>query len=434
MRRLALLFLLLAYAPKAHAQCQVGPSAILQLQTNGRPHIPVVVENRTAIMLFDSGAETSSIIEQAAEMLRLPLDSNRRSLITTLAGRSVRPNVLVNHLVTGPLDFGRQSLTVMPNGGPLTANGQLIAGIIGMNLFGAFDIQLDLARHVMALYPPAACIPAEPPWPPGSYETLEVTPTQGHRILLPVQLDSRRLTAMLDTGADAEVLTRQAAERIGMGTVQIDNGQISHGIAAGDQAYTSRIFHFDTFSVGGEVYRDVTFPVADFEGGGDMILGVNWMQSHRLFISGASHRLFVQRNDGAPITPLPIAPDVPKTAPIQPQIVAAAPVAPARVGAGHCAAPVNLLPILARESLQAVSRPRLQVPASVQNRLTEGCAGAAFRVAEDGTVHDVQILTEWPTGYGLGDYVRQELEATRFEPPEDGMQALHYEAHNLHPK
>jgi hypothetical protein len=97
----------------------------------------------------------------------------------------------------------------------------------------------------------------------------------------------------------------------------------------------------------------------------------------------------------------------------------------------HCRAPANLLPMLSREPLQAVSRPRLPIPVQVQTGLTEGCAGATFRVAADGTVVDIQVLTEWPTGYGVGDYVRRELQATRFRPADDGT-VLHYEAHRLH--
>lgn len=444
MRCLALLLLLLVFCcsgrSPAHAQCQVPPVAVFPLQSDGSPLIPVVIQNRTALMMVDTGAEVSTITLQAAQQLNLPLDPRHRSLISTVAGQQYRPDVLLNHLSTGPLEFGQQSLPVIANGGPSTAAGQLIAGIIGMNLFGGFDIEVNIAGRVMALYPPAACTPAEPPWPRGSYETLEVTPTGRGRILLPVQINGRRLTALLDTGADSEVMTREAAARIGLTTVQIDNGQISHGVVPGAQVYTSRSFHFDTFSVGGEVYRDVVFPVADFEQDGvDMLLGVNWIRSHRLFISVSSHRLFVQRNDGQPIAPLPIAPyasqgvssGAPPGAPSgglqatpdQPQVATAAAVPPNRVGAAHCAVPVNLLPILSREPLEATSRPRLPVPAIVQAHLTEGCAGAAFRVADDGTVHDIQVLTEWPTGYGLGDYIRQELEATHFQPPADGMQA-----------
>jgi predicted aspartyl protease len=416
----------------AYAQCQTRPVAVFPLQADGIPIIPVVLENRTALMMVDTGAEATSITVRAAQLLSLPVDPHHRSVIGTVADQQVFPNVLLNHLRTGPLDFGPQSLTAMNSAGPSTVAGQIVAGLIGMNLFGGFDIELNIAGHVLALYPPAVCTPAEPPWPRGTYETLEIQPTARNRILVPVLLNGSRLMAVLDTGAEGEVLTRDAAARVGAGTVQIDTGQVSHGIAADAKVFTSRTLHFDSFSVGGELYRDVDFPIVDSDLGADMLLGDNWMRSHRLFISAASQRLFVQRSDGAPITPLAIAPDAPRVAPSESQQVAA--VAPNRVGVAHCTAPANLLPILSRAPLEAISRPRLPVPQTVQAHLTEGCAGAAFRVANDGTVHDIQVLTEWPAGYGLGDYIRQELEATHFQPPADGMQALHYEAHNLHPK
>jgi predicted aspartyl protease len=439
MRCLALLLLLLVFCGSvrtpAYAQCQTRPVAVFQLQTEGVPIIPVVLENRTALMMVDTGADTTSITVRAAQLLNLPIDPRHSSVIGTVADQRVFPNVLLNHLRAGPLDFGPQSLTAMNSGGPSTVAGQLVAGLIGMNLFGSFDIELSIAGHVLALYPPAVCTPAEPPWPRGTYETLEVQSTAHGRILVPVLLNGRRLMAVLDTGADSQVMTRDAAASVGASTVQIDTGQVSHGIAADAKVFTSRTLRFDTFSVGGELYRDVIFPIVDSDLGADMLLGDNWMRSHRLFMSAASHRLFVQRNDGEPITPLVIAPDAPRVAPrVAPERVAsAAPVPPNRVGAAHCAAPVNLLPILSSEPLEAISRPRLPVPQTVQAHLTEGCAGAAFRVADDGTVHDIQVLTEWPPGYGLGDYIRQELEATHFQPHAHGMQALHYESHNLHP-
>jgi predicted aspartyl protease len=416
----SLLILLACAATRSHAQCQTQPVAVFPLLNDGRPLIPVVLEGHTALMMVDTGAEGTLITVQAAQLLHLPVDPRRGTMMTTLAGAEARPNVVLNHLSAGGLEFGRQSLPATDMGGAGTAAGQLIAGAIGMDLFGGFDIELNLAARRMALYPPATCTPAEPPWPRGTYETLEVAPTPRHRILVPVVLDGRHLTAVLDTGADGEVITRSAAESMGLGTIQIDNARVTHGIAADAKVFTQRNMHFASFSVGSEVYRDLDFPVADFqEGGADMLLGVNWMRLHRLFVSGASHRLFVQRNDNPPAPP---------------QQIAAAPTPPNRVGPAHCAAPLNVLPILSREPLQAISRPRLPVPPVVQTQLAEGCAGATFRVADDGSVHDVQVLTEWPTGYGLGDYVRHELEATRFQPPAEGMQALHYESHSLHPK
>jgi len=91
-----------------------------------------------------------------------------------------------------------------------------------------------------------------------------------------------------------------------------------------------------------------------------------------------------------------------------------------------------MLPLLSREQLAATFRPRLLVPDNVRFGLTDGCAGVTFHVAADGTVQQVEVVAEWPAGYGIGEYVRRELEATRFQPPTGGVVPLHYEMHRLH--
>ncbi len=402
----------------ALAQCRIPPVASFPLLAEGRPIIPIVIEGREATMLVDTGAEATSVTPEAAQLLNLPRDPSKYSVIGTVAGKEARPNVLMNHLQAGPLDFGRHSVPIVALGSANTFGGNLVAGLLGMDFFGAYDIEVDIPGHRITLYPPSACTPAEPPWPRGTYVAVEAVATPRRRLLVPVSLNGIRLVALLDTGAQGELLTRLAARRVGLSSMQIDAGPISHGISAGAHTYPVRVFRFDSFGVAGETMRGVVFPVGDFQqDDADMLLGINYMRLHRLFIALSARRLFIQRADGWPMTPtIGLAP--PPVASVQ------------RVD--HCRAPAFMVAALSREALRAVTRPRLPIPALVQGGLTEACAGVAFHVAADGTVHDAEVLIEWPSGYGVGDYVRRELEATRFLPSADGAEALHYEAHRLH--
>jgi predicted aspartyl protease len=316
MRRLvllSLLFLLLAHGPSpAEAQCTARPTAILRLQYARVPFTTVVLENHTALMVVDTGATGTTISLQAAQLLRLPLDTAPASMSLTVAGPLMRRSVILNHLGIGSLDFGRQSLPIVEAAAPQALAGQIVAGLVGMDHLGQFDIEVNLSANAMALYPIGACAGGEPPWPRGSYEMLAIAP--GNReILLPVMLDGRRLTAVLDTGAATELITRSAIERIGMTTEQAEQGgRASRGVAAGNVAFSSRTFNFSTFSVGGEVYRNVNFAITDYTSNADMLLGDDWTRSHRLFISLAAHRMSVQRIDGQPIPALPAAPYQPR--------------------------------------------------------------------------------------------------------------------------
>jgi len=413
----------------ALAQCDIPPVTELPLLGEERPIVPVIIQGREAVMMVDTGAEATSVTPEAAKLLNLPRDPLKYSMIRTVAGEESRPNAMLNHLRVGSLDFGRQSVPVIALGSANTFGGRLIAGLIGMDFFGAYDIEVDVPGHRMALYPRSACTPAEPPWARGTYVALETIATPHRRLMVPVSINGHRIIALLDTGAQGELLTREAAERIGLSTMQIDSGPVAHGISAGAHTYPVRMFRFDSFTVAGETVRRIVFPVADFkQDPADMLLGINYMRIHRVFLALADRRLFIQRADGVPMAPGTdaVTADARVRVPMPPP-----PAGVAATGMDHCQAPTNVVPLLSREMLQAISRPRLPIPAQVQTRLTEGCAGALFRVAPDGSVHDIQVLTEWPAGYGVGDYVRRELQATRFQPTADSA-AFHYEAHRLH--
>lgn len=77
-----------------------------------------------------------------------------------------------------------------------------------------------------------------------------------------------------------------------------------------------------------------------------------------------------------------------------------------------------------------VSRPRFDLPEKVQADHIDGCAAVMFHLASDGTPIDIKLVTESPTGYGLGALVVRELAATKFQPPPTKTK-WYYEAHRF---
>src|ERR1700742_4191363 len=69
----------------ALAQCDVPPVAQLPLMGEGRPIVPVIIQDREAAMMVDTGAEATSVTPEAAKLLNLPRDPLKYTLIRTVA-------------------------------------------------------------------------------------------------------------------------------------------------------------------------------------------------------------------------------------------------------------------------------------------------------------------------------------------------------------
>jgi clan AA aspartic protease (TIGR02281 family) len=390
---------------EVRAQCGIPPVATLRLSNADRPIVMMMIQGRPMPMLLDTGAEVTTVTPESVRALGLAIDPTHRTVISGVGGKTLQSQAILNDIAVAGIDFGRHSAPVVA-----LDKGASVAGLAGMDLFGRYDLDLDFPAQRLTLYPATACSPAEPLWPRGTYVTVATLPNQGRRILVRAGLNGQAVSALVDTGSQSGLVTNEAAERAGLNFLQIESGAAGRGVGAANQAFKTRLSRFGSLSVGSETFRDVSLQVANFrQEGVDMLLGMNFLRTHRVFITLASNRLFMQR-------PADAQSDTP----------------PQPAAAENCRPPERLLPILSRFPLVAISRPRLPVPARVQQDRIDGCAGVTFQVMPDGSTHVLRIEVEWPQGYGLGDFVRRELDATRFQPPAEQPGVIHYESHRLH--
>jgi hypothetical protein len=99
--------------------------------------------------------------------------------------------------------------------------------------------------------------------------------------------------------------------------------------------------------------------------------------------------------------------------------VPAAPPPPVRKpgGAMQCEAPWGTGPFTPMgRPVSTVSVPK---PARALAEHVSGCGGVRFRIGSDGLPQDVEILAEYPAGYGYGEMVRQMIVSSRWAPRDD---------------
>jgi predicted aspartyl protease len=400
--------LLASIAPSAWAACRMDRVATMPLLGDGRPIVQASIEGQDFPMTVDTGAEGSSVTPATAGSLGLWPDTTRQTIATSVGGRDVSSNALVGKLALGRVDFQQLSLAVLPLDGTV-GGGPVPAGLIGADLLSTYDLEFDFPGRALTLWHVAGCLAVQPPWGDTPYQTVRVTISDHHQLRFPVELNGQPLAAVFDTGSVGETGARAAAQRIGVSTTELDRDPIDGGSSAGEHAYQIRRHPFATLRIGAEMFRSPLLDVVDFDQSGtDMLVGMDYMRARRFFVSYATGTLFIQR--GPPPS-----------------------VAMASGATGRCRAPADLLPNLSHLAPVAVSRPRLEGLDKLRAEHLDGCAGVTFHLAPDGTPTDLGLIIEWPTGYGLGDYVMHELAATKFLVPAGGRDAVYYETHRFQP-
>ncbi|HVX03793.1 MAG TPA: aspartyl protease family protein [Rhodanobacteraceae bacterium] len=293
---------LLACAGSAPAAgCTLGKYGTLSVEMIGeRPTTLVKVNGAVTRFAIDTGAWFNFMSRANADALGLrPVPAPFGFRMGGVGGSAAAEVATIKDLGFLDTDLHRVDFVV---GGSDAGEGSL-----GANLLDFADLELDLAHGKVTLFKPDGCRKAALAYwvkDGGTYNVADLHPSvnpSDRRSFVDVTIDGKTVRALLDSGALATLLDRRAAERVGIdlhGPGVKPGGRIG-GIGA--RTYQSWIVPIDTFSVGTETIQHSEMLVMDGnfgDGSTDMVLGVDFMLAHRMYIANSQRKLYFTYNGG----------------------------------------------------------------------------------------------------------------------------------------
>jgi hypothetical protein len=172
--------------------------------------VPVSLQGQKKYMLLDTGGALDQISPQTAAALNLKSYRTPTLRSYDLGGNYVDQATVVPDFSIGNLVGHNVNFVVGPD--RRFANQPNIAGVLGPGILRFYDVAVDFGARTLALISPDHCEGKVIYWPAQKVAVIpiEVLRASGH-IIMPVTLNGRSVTAMLDTGADTTVLSLTAA-------------------------------------------------------------------------------------------------------------------------------------------------------------------------------------------------------------------------------
>ncbi|MGE0415213.1 MAG: retroviral-like aspartic protease family protein [Acetobacteraceae bacterium] len=302
MRRIWMAVLVLLWSQGTGAACRVEQRARIGLDVvGGTVMVPVQINERTATMILDTGAQRSVVTRDAVVKLDLALDEWVATTMRGVGGLERHRNALPRSISFGGLKLERRtttrdtSLTVasLPRA---QMGGRQIDGLLGRDFLSLYDLELDIRSKSVALYAVQDCTRAFLPWT-SPYIQLPVQNPTDTALVVIVELDGVGLRALLDTGASETVLGSPGIARLGL-TPEVLARDPSHSASGmGPRVVTTQRHRFKRFRVGNIVTLDPLLWVAPIRITPivDMLLGADWLSQHVVWISFTNHQVYVMR-------------------------------------------------------------------------------------------------------------------------------------------
>jgi len=180
-------------------------------------------------------------------------------------------------------------------------------GLLGANLLDSADLEIDLAAGKLTLFKAEQCDNAMLAYwvkEGGEYNVADLDPSNrsyDRRTFLSVTINGKKVRALLDSGAHATLLSRSAAQRVGIDLGAPDVKAGGHVVGIGAHSVKAWIAGVDSFSVGTETIQHSQMQVIDDsigDDGVDLILGADFLLAHRIFIANSVGKAYFTYNGG----------------------------------------------------------------------------------------------------------------------------------------
>lgn len=290
----------------AQSQCKLIRVAEWPIKfQRGLPTIDGEINGKKVGILLDTGAFASMITKSAVEKLQI---STRETAeyVYGVGGASKILLTRIDELRIG--GAARQNMRVRVGGERPIAG---VDFILGDDFFNAVDLEFDYAKGAMRLFLPEGCKGSFLGyWDPKAHV---VAMENEKKIVVPVKVNGREATALIDSGASSSVVDIEFARKIGI--TPESEGVAASGCTTGIGAEVMRqwVAGFDSIEVGNELIRDARLHVTNYAGDlaytrsapPEMILGTDFLRTHRMLVSRSQRKVYFSHVGGQvfPATP-----------------------------------------------------------------------------------------------------------------------------------
>jgi predicted aspartyl protease len=273
--------------------CSTGASGPCRLQAVADLPVTLVhnsievkgsVNRSDAWLTIDTGAERTVITTTAVKSFLLAHSQRSRTLLTGVGGTASDADVYADVQLGGANFQQRLAEADIPG----------ISGLVGADMLSDYDVEFDLPHGRFRLWHAPGCGATDLPWV-GPRSTMAMEVTGRGQLRVPVLVNGKAVNAMLDSGSGVSLLRTDAAQRLGVTSADMvaDTQILVRGIGTGRVGV--RLHRFNTLDVGGDRTVAPEIGVGEIQiGSEDMILGLDYLRGHRVWVSYRTGQIFVQ--------------------------------------------------------------------------------------------------------------------------------------------
>ncbi|HEX9171463.1 MAG TPA: aspartyl protease family protein [Telluria sp.] len=298
---LACALLPLAHAAAAPEKCAYIPLAKLPLRYSG-PSLEITttgsINGTPAEFLVDTGANETFLTRTGTEARGMKLyDTGDRA--SGIGGSVPIYAARVDEFVVGPVRTGRSNMSVLKHFGATPS----FDAILGAPFLLQADLEVSLATKQLTFFVPENCGNTYLGyWGEGVRDIPLLRHDQDDRNpRFIVYVNGTKLEAMIDTGAFASTIRSAAAKRAG---IALDGPGAVRGtdiVGVGHYKASRWIVNLKTFQIGEETVQNAEFGVEDSGmNGAEVILGADFLRSHRVLFAMSQNKLYFSYVGGAP--------------------------------------------------------------------------------------------------------------------------------------
>lgn len=297
----------LAADPPPAKKCVMYQVGDLKVQVSrNRAMLEGAVNGQPARVLIDTGAARSILFRAKAQAMHIPLTDMPGYRAGGAGGVTQVQSAYIEKLQLAGATVSNVHMLVAGEGS--AADFDIL---LGEGVLGRFDIEFDLKHGAVRLLQPRNCGEADMAYWASAYNETPIISDEADKIYVTPKLNGRPVRAELDSGASVSVGTPRAAAAARVKLESSD--EKTSGIGA--LVLANRVGVLDSFSIGDETIQHAKLTFSDLYGATkfsetgsmisrhldnepDMLLGFDFLKSHRVLVSRARHMVYFTYEGG----------------------------------------------------------------------------------------------------------------------------------------